>query len=60
MKIDLTIAILALSSGLLLAAAFPVAEIGSDQIHATLYLPDAKQGFYRSTGFDLSGVISNR
>jgi len=59
MKIDLTIAILALSSGLLLAAAFPVAEIGSDQIHATLYLPDAKQGFYRSTRFDWSGVISN-
>jgi len=59
MKIDLTLAVLALTIGLLPGADFPSAEIRSDQIRATLYLPDSKQGFYRSTRFDWSGVISS-
>lgn len=40
------------------AADFPGAEISNDQIKAHLYLPDQKNGFYRSTRFDWSGVIS--
>lgn len=42
-----------------LAADYPQAEISNGQIHAKLYLPDAKTGFYRSTRFDWSGVISS-
>src|SRR5262245_30350753 len=39
------------------AADPPQAEIANQQIRARLYLPDAAQGFYRSTRFDWSGVI---
>ena len=35
----------------------PEAEINNGQIRAKAYLPDAKQGFYRGTRFDWSGVI---
>ena len=42
-----------------LAADYPQAEIINGQIRATLYLPDAKTGFYRGTRFDWSGVISS-
>ena len=41
------------------AAAFPEAHISNGQITATLYLPDAQRGFYRSTRFDWSGVIAS-
>jgi hypothetical protein len=41
------------------AADFPQAEISNGQIRAKLYLPDAKDGFYKSTRFDWSGVISS-
>ncbi len=34
-------------------------EISNGQIHAKLYLPDSKTGFYRGTRFDWSGVISS-
>ncbi len=40
------------------AASFPGADINNGQIKAHLYLPDQKNGFYRSTRFDWSGVIS--
>ena len=40
-----------------LAADPPKAEIKNQQIRAKLYLPDAKDGFYRGTRFDWSGVI---
>jgi hypothetical protein len=43
----------------LVAADYPEAEISNGQIRAKLYLPDAKTGFYRSTRFDWSGVISS-
>src|ERR1044071_10252427 len=59
MKIHLTLAFLGLAMGILSAADAPTAEIKSDQIKATLYLPDAKNGFYRSTRFDWSGVIAS-
>jgi hypothetical protein len=42
-----------------MAADYPQAEISNGLIRAKLYLPDAKAGFYRSTRFDWSGVISS-
>ena len=39
------------------AAAFPQAEISNGQITARLYLPDAQNGYYRSTRFDWSGAV---
>lgn len=41
------------------AADFPSAEISNGQIKAKIYLPDASNGFYRSTRFDWSGVIGS-
>src|SRR5271165_665847 len=42
-----------------LAADFPQAKIANGQITAKIYLPDAKNGYYRSTRFDWSGVIGS-
>jgi len=39
------------------AAGFPEAEISNGQIKAKMYLPDAKNGYYRSTRFDWSGAV---
>jgi hypothetical protein len=39
------------------AAEYPQAEISNGQITAKLYLPDATNGYYRSTRFDWSGAI---
>ncbi|MBZ5621946.1 MAG: hypothetical protein LAQ69_24955 [Acidobacteriia bacterium] len=39
------------------AADFPTAEIANGQIRAKLYLPDAKNGYYRATRFDWSGFV---
>ncbi len=39
------------------AAGFPEAKISNGQITAKMYLPDAKNGYYRSTRFDWSGAI---
>jgi hypothetical protein len=50
----ISVGVLALCS---YAAGPPQAEISNQQIRAKLYLPDAKEGFYRSTRFDWSGVI---
>ena len=38
---------------------FPTADISNGLIQATLYLPDAEKGYYRSTRFDWSGVIAS-
>jgi hypothetical protein len=38
---------------------YPEAQISNGLITAKLYLPDAQRGFYRSTRFDWSGVISS-
>ncbi len=43
----------------LAAPQFPQAELSSSSIRATLYLPDAKSGYYRGTRFDWSGAISS-
>ena len=47
-----------LTAGCLLAGDIPQAEISNGILKATLYLPDAKNGYYRGTRFDWSGVIS--
>ena len=49
----------AISNGKLSATDFPKAEITNGQIRVTLYLPDAKHGFYRATRFDWSGVVAS-
>jgi len=54
--------LLAAGGGFLMSgfqAEYPQAEISNGQIHAKLYLPDAKTGFYRGTRFDWSGIISS-
>jgi hypothetical protein len=56
-----------LAAGLVLAAGLnicltaqnPTAAISNGQVKATLYLPDSKNGFYRGSRFDWSGVVSS-
>src|SRR6266849_5113859 len=57
MKKTLVLTLLGVSSGWLWAADFPTAEITNGQIRAKVYLPDAKNGYYRATRFDWSGVV---
>jgi hypothetical protein len=45
--------------GKLLGADFPQTEISNGQLRVKLYLPDAKNGYYRGTRFDWSGVIAS-
>ncbi len=45
------------TAGLSAAAEFPSAEIENGELKVKIYLPDAKNGFYRATRFDWSGVI---
>lgn len=45
------------SGGKLAGADFPSAGISNGQIQVKLYLPDAKNGYYRGTRFDWSGEI---
>jgi len=40
-------------------AQYPQSKISNGSIEANLYLPDAKNGFYRGTRFDWAGVISS-
>ncbi|MFD1141591.1 hypothetical protein ACFQ4C_10750 [Larkinella insperata] len=37
----------------------PQAQISNDSVKATIYLPDAENGYYRGTRFDWAGVIAN-
>src|SRR5215210_5855259 len=46
-----------LISKLCVAADYPQAEISNGQIKAKIYLPDPKNGYYRSTRFDWSGAV---
>jgi hypothetical protein len=46
-------------NGKLPAADPPQAEIANGQIRVRLYLPDARNGYYRATRFDWSGVIAS-
>jgi hypothetical protein len=45
--------------GELWAADSPQTEISNGQLRVKLYLPDAKNGYYRGTRFDWSGVIAS-
>ena len=37
----------------------PTATIANGQLRASIYLPDAKTGYYRGARFDWSGVVSS-
>lgn len=39
------------------SASYPQAAISNGLVHAVIYLPDAKDGYYRATRFDWSGVV---
>ena len=39
------------------ASAPPTAQLDNGRIQATVYLPDAKNGFYKGTRFDWAGII---
>jgi hypothetical protein len=41
------------------AEAFPHVTISNGPLTATIYVPDARSGFYRSTRFDWSGVVAS-
>lgn len=46
-------------SSAIFVADFPQADIKNESIKATLYLPDAQQGYYQGTRFDWAGVIAS-
>jgi len=46
-------------SGWLSAQSHPSHQISNGEITATVYLPDAKNGFYKTTRFDWSGAIAS-
>jgi hypothetical protein len=43
----------------LAAPQFPQAALSNSSVRATLYLPDAQQGYYRGTRFDWSGAVAS-
>jgi hypothetical protein len=51
--------IVILAAGLLTAQSHPSHQITNGEITATIYLPDAKSGFYTTTRFDWSGAIAS-
>lgn len=59
MKITFASVLLAVGASGLIGADFPQTEIKNSQVKATIYLPDAKKGFYTSTRFDWSGVVGS-
>jgi hypothetical protein len=50
---------LAIAAVLVSAQSHPTHQIGNGEIAATIYLPDAKNGFYTTTRFDWSGAIGS-
>ena len=46
-----------ISSSLIREGGYPQAEISNGLITAKIYLPDVKNGYYRSTRFDWSGAV---
>jgi hypothetical protein len=52
-------AALAMASVLVSAQSHPSHQVTNDEITATIYLPDAKNGFYTTTRFDWSGAIGS-
>lgn len=57
MKATVVLTLLGLYNVFVWAADFPTSEITNGHIRVQVYLPDAKNGFYRATRFDWSGVI---
>ncbi len=57
MRKTIVLASLGLLGPVLPAAEFPRTEITNGVITVKIYLPDAKNGYYRGTRFDWSGVI---
>jgi len=55
----IAIFLIVLLGPVLSAAEYPQAEIANGPIKAKLYLPDPKDGYYRGTRFDWSGVIAS-
>jgi len=53
----LALTCMGLAARLLAGADLPQVEIANGQIRAKLYLPDARNGYYRGTRFDWSGVV---
>jgi hypothetical protein len=51
--------VVGLCSAFFMQADFPQAQISDGLIQATLYLPDAENGYYQGTRFDWSGVIGS-
>jgi hypothetical protein len=52
-------AMLMLATVLVSAQTYPSHQITNGEITATVYLPDAKNGFYKTTRFDWSGAIGS-
>jgi hypothetical protein len=59
MKLFVVGTALALAVGLASAQNHPSHQVTNGQITATVYLPDAKNGFYTTTRFDWSGAIGS-
>jgi hypothetical protein len=57
MKKTFVLAVLCVSNAWVWAADLPAAEISNGEIRAQVYLPDTRNGFYRATRFDWSGVV---
>ena len=51
--------VLVLTAGLLSAQNHPSHQLTNGEITATVYLPDARNGFYTTTRFDWSGAIGS-
>lgn len=51
--------VLALAAAVLFAQNYPSHQITNGEITATVYLPNAKSGFYTTTRFDWSGAIGS-
>ena len=45
--------------GVGIGTVYPSHQITNGEITATVYLPDAKNGFYKTTRFDWSGAIGS-
>jgi hypothetical protein len=57
-KLCVALGLAVMASGITLAET-PTATLDNGILHATIYLPDATNGFYRGTRFDWSGVIGD-
>ncbi len=58
-KLFATGAALAMAAVLVTAQSHPSHQVTNGEITATIYLPDAKNGFYTTTRFDWSGAVGS-